>query len=124
MQTWKCQNCGYKYDGDYNETCPSCKNSCSFIDATNYVPESFGSEGKKMTKIYCDPFCPSCSEIAGFLKKNGVKFEFVSVDDSEQAKKQVVELSGQDKLPVVVIGDDVFKPPFDDDKLQSIVAKS
>lgn len=54
MQTWKCANCGYKYDGDYLEMCPSCKESCGFVDATNYVPESFDSKKEKKSDIKDD----------------------------------------------------------------------
>jgi rubredoxin len=38
---WKCSLCGYQYEGDFKplDKCPSCYQSCSFIDATCYIPE-------------------------------------------------------------------------------------
>lgn len=127
MQKWRCERCGYEYDGDILEVCPSCKESCGFIDATNYVPDFFlGNEGRSVemtdisnmeVKVYCDPFCPSCKDIVDFLKEKGINFEFIDVDKDENAMKEAVSLSGQGKLPIVKIGRKVIAPPIDKDKL-------
>lgn len=128
MQKWRCESCKYEYEGEFLEYCPSCKKSCGFVDATNYVPVSFtGREGryKKMenrqVNVYCDPFCPSCKDIADFLKENNIEFDFINVEDNEAAMKEVVSLSGQDKLPVIKIGDKIIAPPIDRDKLLDAV---
>ncbi|MGR3320259.1 MAG: glutaredoxin family protein [Candidatus Anammoxibacter sp.] len=124
MQKWRCEHCGYEYDGDILELCPSCKESCGFIDATNYVPESFnGNEGRPKdmanveVKVYCDPFCPSCKDIGELLKEKGVDFTYVDVNKDENAMKEATSISGQDKLPVIKIGETVMVPPIDTDKL-------
>ncbi|TAN46634.1 MAG: hypothetical protein EPN24_00885 [Candidatus Methanoperedens sp.] len=33
---WKCSMCGYQFEGDSSppERCPSCKEACTFIDAS------------------------------------------------------------------------------------------
>lgn len=128
MQVWRCENCGYVYDGDILEVCPSCNKSCGFIDAVNYVPESFvGNErgscmaDRKDVTVYCDPFCPSCKDIADFLEKNKVVFRFVDVGSDDGAMKDVVALSGQNKLPVVEVGDEVLTPPIDMDELLNVI---
>lgn len=45
---WKCSMCNYQFDGDAipPERCPSCGQTCSFVDATCYVPECEGPEGR------------------------------------------------------------------------------
>ena len=45
MTQWKCSNCGYTIkEAKPPETCPSCKESCAFIDATCYIPDCGGPE--------------------------------------------------------------------------------
>lgn len=132
MQSWKCENCGYQYDGDILEICPSCNNSCGFFDATNYVPVSFSSneggslkkEEKMKVKIYCDPYCPSCKGVTDFLKEKKIRFILINVDENEKAKKEAMSLSGQDKLPIIIVGNDVMSPPINNDDLLALVKKN
>ncbi len=126
METWKCENCGYQYEGEFLEVCPSCEKSCGFVDATNYVPESFNAKGEldmANATIYCDPFCPSCADLAEFLKEKSVSFEFININENKNAAHDAVSISGQDKLPVVVVGKEVFTPPIDKEKLMAILEK-
>lgn len=40
MAKWKCGNCGYELEADKPpEKCPSCKESCEFLDNTCYTPD-------------------------------------------------------------------------------------
>lgn len=40
MAKWVCNICQYTLEADNPpEKCPSCNNTCSFIDATCYTPE-------------------------------------------------------------------------------------
>ena len=45
---WKCNSCGYRFqeiiDKGTPETCPSCKETCTFTDVTCYTPECGGPE--------------------------------------------------------------------------------
>jgi len=43
---WKCSTCGYQFEGKATppERCPSCREACTFIDATCYIPECEGPE--------------------------------------------------------------------------------
>jgi len=46
MTTWKCSNCGYTFEAeDVPERCPSCREACSFLNVTCYIPECGGPEG-------------------------------------------------------------------------------
>ncbi len=43
MASWKCEKCGYTFEAtDIPETCPSCKEKCSFLDNTCYTPDCAG----------------------------------------------------------------------------------
>ncbi len=43
---WKCNACGYRFQEEtakgLPDTCPSCKQECSFTDATCYTPDCGG----------------------------------------------------------------------------------
>lgn len=45
---WKCSMCSYQFEGNVTppEKCPGCGQTCSFIDATCYIPECEGPEGR------------------------------------------------------------------------------
>ena len=45
---WKCSICNYQFEGTATppEKCPGCGQACSFIDATCYIPECEGPEGR------------------------------------------------------------------------------
>jgi rubredoxin len=45
---WKCSMCGYQFEGEASppDRCPGCKEACAFIDATCYIPECAGPEGR------------------------------------------------------------------------------
>ncbi len=45
---WKCSMCSYQFEGDAvpPEKCPGCGQTCSFIDATCYIPECDVPEGR------------------------------------------------------------------------------
>jgi len=41
---WRCGNCGYRLEADTPpEKCPSCRESCEFIDDNPYVPLDEGN---------------------------------------------------------------------------------
>lgn len=43
---WKCTLCGYLFRAPVPppETCPNCKETCTFIDVTCYTPDCGGPE--------------------------------------------------------------------------------
>jgi len=49
---WKCNNCGYTFDIETPpDECPSCKEKCTFVDATCYTPDC-GGQGTINPDIY------------------------------------------------------------------------
>ena len=42
---WSCNNCGYVFAAEeVPNTCPSCKQKCTFMNATCYTPDCGGPE--------------------------------------------------------------------------------
>jgi rubredoxin len=41
MTEWKCNNCGYVTSSEAppGDTCPSCKEKCTWLNITCYIPE-------------------------------------------------------------------------------------
>lgn len=40
MTTWKCEQCGYRFNEEKPpDECPSCHVKCSFLDVTCYTPD-------------------------------------------------------------------------------------
>ncbi len=45
MVKWQCSNCRYIMEAEMPpETCPSCKETCAFIDVSCYTPECGGPD--------------------------------------------------------------------------------
>jgi rubredoxin len=49
---WKCSKCGYTLKIDVPpEKCPSCKESCEFVNVTCYIPEcGFTGTDQRLSK--------------------------------------------------------------------------
>jgi len=54
-----------------------------------------------------DLICP-CGKVARRLKKNGVEFETRRVPMSRSRRPEIIELTGQDRVPVLVSGDEII----------------
>lgn len=54
--------------------------------------------------IYSTPSCTYCKQAKEFLSSNGVAFEEIDVASNQEAKAEMVELSGQMGVPVIRIG--------------------
>lgn len=54
MPIWKCNHCGNTLDVPAPpNVCPSCKNTCEFVDVTCYIPECGGPEsGNIDSQVY------------------------------------------------------------------------
>ena len=55
-------------------------------------------------KIYSTPTCPWCKKVKSFLTEKGQKFEDVDVSANQEARKEMIEKSGQMGVPVLDIG--------------------
>ena len=67
--------------------------------------------GKKVTKkviVYSTKTCPWCAKTKEFLKANKVSYTNKSVDTSKAAAQEMIKKSGQQSVPVTVVGDKVI----------------
>jgi len=56
-----------------------------------------------MVKIYSTPFCPYCATLKEYLTHHNVEYTDVDVSSNEQERDEMIKLSGQIGVPVVVI---------------------
>ncbi|MCD5383617.1 glutathione S-transferase N-terminal domain-containing protein [candidate division WOR-3 bacterium] len=54
--------------------------------------------------VYSTAACPWCHRVKDYLKKKGVSFKNVQVDTDQDAAQEMVKISGQMSVPVIVIG--------------------
>ncbi len=75
-----------------------------------------------MTKvtIYSTPSCPWCIKTKEFLKKNKISFKDVDVSSDAKAAKKMVEISGQNGVPVIDIDGEIVVG-FNEEKLKKLL---
>ena len=56
-------------------------------------------------KMYTSPYCHFCHMAKDYLDKKGVKYEEINVLGNRKGAKEMIEISGQDAVPVIVIDD-------------------
>lgn len=61
---------------------------------------------KKVT-IYSTPTCHFCNMAKDYFKANGVSFDAYDVSSDAQKRKEMVDISGQLGVPVIVVDNDV-----------------
>lgn len=54
-------------------------------------------------KVYSTPTCPYCIRAKAYLQERGVPFENIDVSSDEFGLKEMIALSGQMGVPVIVI---------------------
>ncbi len=57
-------------------------------------------------KLYTGDYCPYCLRVKNELERLGLDYETVNAD--ADGRVEVVRLSGQRKIPIVTIGDEVL----------------
>lgn len=53
--------------------------------------------------LYNLPGCPYCKRVIDVLDSKGLKYDIKNVPPSKPDRKEVIELSGQNSVPVLVI---------------------
>ena len=61
----------------------------------------------KTVKIYSTPTCHFCALAKEYFKENNVPYEDIDVALDPKARNEMVEISGQLGVPVIVIGEDI-----------------
>jgi glutaredoxin 3 len=72
-------------------------------------------------KIYTTPTCGYCHQVKNFLSQSGVKFDEYDVSRDQAAAQEMIEVSGQMGVPVIVVDDEVIVG-FDRPRLQALIA--
>lgn len=55
--------------------------------------------------IYTTPYCPYCHAAKALLKKKGVSFEEIDVQDAVLRQQMMLRASGRRTVPQIFIGD-------------------
>lgn len=72
-------------------------------------------------KVYSTPACPYCKMAKEYLSSKNVSFEDIDVSSDSQAADEMVKLSGQMGVPVVVVDGQVVVG-FDKARLEAILS--
>ncbi len=56
-----------------------------------------------MVKVYTTKSCPFCVTLKDFLQNNNIEFESFDVSEDLEARKEMIEKSGQMGVPVMDI---------------------
>ena len=59
-------------------------------------------------KMYTSPYCHFCHLAKDYMDKKGVKYEEINVLGNQKRAKEMIEISGQDAVPVIVIDDKII----------------
>jgi len=68
-------------------------------------------------KVYSTPTCPYCTRVKDFPKDNNVKFENIDVSSDQEKAQEMIDVSGQMGVPVIVIDGKVIVG-FDKDNIK------
>ena len=71
-------------------------------------------------KIYSTSTCPYCKMAKDYLSSKGVSYEDIDVAADQEKAKEMVNISGQMGVPVLVINDEVIVG-FDKKKIDSFL---
>ena len=70
-------------------------------------------------RIYSTPTCPFCQRAKLFLKERGVAFEEFDVASDRARAAEMMRISGQRGVPVIVVGSEVVVG-FDQARLEAL----
>ena len=59
-------------------------------------------------KVYSTPTCPFCKRAKEFLEQNNFAFEDLNVAESEEARTEMINKSGQMAVPVLDIDGEII----------------
>lgn len=74
----------------------------------------------RRVKVYSTPSCPYCRMAKEYLKTKGIDYQDLDVSSDRDALREMLELTGQMGVPVIVIDDEVIIG-FDKDKIDSLL---
>jgi glutaredoxin-like YruB-family protein len=71
-------------------------------------------------KVYSTPTCPYCIRAKSYLQQKGIPFENYDVSTDEEKLNEMVKVSGQMGVPVIVVDNEVIVG-FDQGKLEQLL---
>jgi len=74
----------------------------------------------KNVTIYTTPTCHFCHGAKEFFNQNNIEFTEHDVSTDMDKRSEMIDLTGQMGVPVIVIGDDIVIG-FDEDKIKSLI---
>ncbi len=74
----------------------------------------------EQVKIYSTPSCPYCLQAKAYLKEKNISFEDIDVSVNREAADEMIKISGQMGVPVIVVGTE-FIVGFDKNKLEELL---
>ncbi len=74
----------------------------------------------KQVTIYSTPTCHFCHMTKEFLTEKGIPFTDYNVAEDMEKRKEMLQMTGQMGVPVIVIGDEIMIG-FDKQKLSSLL---
>lgn len=75
----------------------------------------------KTVTIYSTPSCHFCHMAKDYLTEKNIPFTAIDVAEDQEARQEMIKISGQMGVPVIQIGNDVivgFNKPVIDDLLE------
>jgi glutaredoxin 3 len=78
---------------------------------------SSGDLLRKDITIYTTPTCPWCIRAKAFLSRRGIRYREVDVTKDKKNLEEMIRVSGQTGVPVIVIEDEVMVG-FDQERLE------
>lgn len=73
-------------------------------------------------KIYTTPSCPYCHQAKDYLNKKRIQFEEIDVSQDQAKAEEMVKVSGQMGVPVIVADEKVIVG-FDQNELEKILSE-
>lgn len=73
-----------------------------------------------IVKVYTTPTCPYCIRAKAYLDSQGISYENIDVSINRQGLEEMVKISGQMGVPVVVV-DGKIVIGFDKPKLDELL---
>ena len=71
-------------------------------------------------KIYSTPTCPYCKMAKDYLSSKGVSYQDIDVSSNQAAREEMVRVSGQMGVPVIVMNSEVLVG-FDKPRIDSLL---
>lgn len=71
-------------------------------------------------KVYSTPTCPYCKKAKEYFNSKSISYKDIDVSSNKAAADEMVKISGQMSVPVIVINGEAITG-FDKDKIESLL---